>query len=720
MATITSNASGNWSLGTTWVGGSVPADGDEVVIAAGHAVKMNADLSAFTGLLSVTIQGSDTTPGILYWMNGSSGYLKIRDTGTGIVGTAGANKGKILVNSDGVLGNTTALAQAAKAIILPRNIDFTYLEARIYCYEPTIKRVRFYGTKTTVTVSGDTFTGATLTNNTLVMFRSTGTLPTPIKEDILYYVSSASGSTFKVYPVGSNSDIVVTTDSGTGTLSVYTGAASGATTLNILDADLTTDTYWSTAVDHNVVNTVSTVNDWQFNTLSAVTATTVTLGTALDSAQSPIAWLVLCSRNVSIRLNTSHSFLLSNMTSGYIRSEFRSLTSVGAIPVGKIPRGYGIYNCSGATIEGLIAGFEYAISPVADTSIGGIFVGNGTCVHGTVGSARTGITYTAETYGAQTVFSIMNCMDISSFMSCVDTVCYTCRFFKISSTVVQAISLFNNYAAYNEFSGLAKQVQRIFYIASNCICTSSSVVEYANVVFGESSSDCSFGGSLYGTYAIASSIYDGNIFEGSFSGGGYHIGSGGSIIKCLFRNCTLTLPLKIASENSQNPSYMARALLENINGVTTNDGFHDTRGKGSRVAAGSAYYVPPTSFDGANHFLMVHSLQSTINKTMPLIVMDRLKVYCGAGTRTVRIRLVAGFTGGLVAGDLVMIVDYTSASGAARIVNDTAIISTVDDWSQIIECTFTQSRASFVKVSLILTRYESDARLFVWPWPGVL
>ena len=34
MATITSNASGAWATGATWVGGTKPADDDVVVIAA--------------------------------------------------------------------------------------------------------------------------------------------------------------------------------------------------------------------------------------------------------------------------------------------------------------------------------------------------------------------------------------------------------------------------------------------------------------------------------------------------------------------------------------------------------------------------------------------------------------------------------------------------------------------------------------------------------------
>lgn len=70
-----SNGSGSWSIGATWVGGVVPADDEEVNIEAGHAVLMDADLSAYTGLRTVTIKGvASGTPGRLYWKDGTSGY----------------------------------------------------------------------------------------------------------------------------------------------------------------------------------------------------------------------------------------------------------------------------------------------------------------------------------------------------------------------------------------------------------------------------------------------------------------------------------------------------------------------------------------------------------------------------------------------------------------------------------------------------------------------
>lgn len=51
MAAITSIQSGNWSSVATWSGGAVPAAADEVVIAAGHSVTLDADFTC-TGTLT--------------------------------------------------------------------------------------------------------------------------------------------------------------------------------------------------------------------------------------------------------------------------------------------------------------------------------------------------------------------------------------------------------------------------------------------------------------------------------------------------------------------------------------------------------------------------------------------------------------------------------------------------------------------------------------------
>ena len=80
MATITSNATGDWGTGGTWVGGVVPADNDTVVIASGHVVTFNVDQSGFAnGIAGMTITGT------LKLSRTASGYLKMK-TATFITG----------------------------------------------------------------------------------------------------------------------------------------------------------------------------------------------------------------------------------------------------------------------------------------------------------------------------------------------------------------------------------------------------------------------------------------------------------------------------------------------------------------------------------------------------------------------------------------------------------------------------------------------------------
>lgn len=66
MAIRTSQQSGRWTEAATW-GGTVPVDGDSVVIQAGHVVEFDANLSAWAGgIAGITLAGTlraSTVPG---------------------------------------------------------------------------------------------------------------------------------------------------------------------------------------------------------------------------------------------------------------------------------------------------------------------------------------------------------------------------------------------------------------------------------------------------------------------------------------------------------------------------------------------------------------------------------------------------------------------------------------------------------------------------------
>lgn len=73
MATITSNQSGDWDATTTWVGGSVPATDDSVVIAHGHKVTLDTNIQS-------TRTGDVTIDGNLHFANGGKMHLHGRMT----------------------------------------------------------------------------------------------------------------------------------------------------------------------------------------------------------------------------------------------------------------------------------------------------------------------------------------------------------------------------------------------------------------------------------------------------------------------------------------------------------------------------------------------------------------------------------------------------------------------------------------------------------------
>lgn len=81
MATITSTQTGNWHTGSTWVGGSVPAADDLVVIAHGHKVTLSTDITSVR-TDDVTIDGN------LHFANGGKMHLNGRMT---VKNTSNAN-----------------------------------------------------------------------------------------------------------------------------------------------------------------------------------------------------------------------------------------------------------------------------------------------------------------------------------------------------------------------------------------------------------------------------------------------------------------------------------------------------------------------------------------------------------------------------------------------------------------------------------------------------
>jgi len=120
MAVKTSNTTGLWSAGGTWVGGVAPVDGDSFVIATGHTVTFDVDQSGFaTGMVAGTITGTlalTTTAGTYYLkMDGVSGH-NIGGAGSFLFGSSGspiANNVKCTVDlgaSSSIVGSSGMIA----------------------------------------------------------------------------------------------------------------------------------------------------------------------------------------------------------------------------------------------------------------------------------------------------------------------------------------------------------------------------------------------------------------------------------------------------------------------------------------------------------------------------------------------------------------------------------------------------------------------------------
>jgi hypothetical protein len=727
MATITSNQSGNWGDTSTWIGGVLPGDGDAVVISAGHSVKMNVDLSAVSGLFNVTIQGSDGTPGTLYWMDGTSGYLKLR-SGYYILGTSGTNKGRILINSDGVWANSGPLGQAYYARLLFGQIDCAYLDIRAFCSEPTIKKARVCGTTYTVTASGSTFTGATLANDTIVSFSSTGSLPTPLKEGGFYKVSSTSGNTFKLKQnptLSSTSTPEITlTDTGSGTITVYIPITTAVTTLTVLDADLTTDSHWTTAAESNVV-IVSTSHGHSNNnrimtTLTAVGATSVTVAATYNSIECP-ANIALISRNVSFRQHQSSSHAFANILNATVIAEARGVApSTGAL-LNSVSGGVCYYNAINCRIGGTINCYNTAISLGGDTQELSCIYAYVSYALATIGPPYPVITntpvVTGDLFGVTTGFRLLSGIDFSGTPHGVYILFSGSFGLDISGTYKEISSLFNGCQKCS-FNGIIYNSSSLVSTGYN-IDIDAEIYNCAAVTTGANSGVFVSGSiELMHTINAASNLNEGlNVYSCEIDDATtvYHSSSG----ICLIKNCDIQFPLRFTNINLWvNGAAKISIYLENVNSSSEYDGLYAYNGKVLRVYPSQYAYVPSTSYDGVNDFLMATDLTSEVTKIHGIDIIKNQRVWCESGARTLRVYLVSSFTT-LSLNDLVLTVRFAKATTGFDIVTDSIVPNTSTNWSQYLEVEFTLGQSGFVTVDLQLFKYESGARLFVYPWPVV-
>ena len=690
-ATITSNGTGggSFSAGATWAGGVEPANGDAVVIAAGDAVLMDRDTSADTGFLTVTITGTASgTPGMLYFKDGTSGYLKIR-TGYSLVGTNHAVKGRLLANSDGIWGNTGDLAFANKAIISlveVSEITATYLDINLRCTSPINTFVRTYYDKY-ATASIDTGTNViTMASahgwaaNRAVSIRSSGTLPAPLLPDVIYYVGSPSGSDLKLLDASSGTEIDIT-DSGTGTIEIYSGyeTYAGVTTVNVLE-DISADTPWLTFGDGTSNAVLSDVGpgdyDQQRIYITGVTSSTVTLSAALDSAQYPGARITLATRNVEIISSgaTSSQNIINGSVGNYFKCSVRNTAGSGTTFYG-----YGLNSSSNNILTSCI--FSGLSS--------GLYSGSNNTLTSCV---LSGLSYGLYNGNSNTLTScVLSGMSYGLYYSGSNNTLTSCV---LSGMSYGLYSGSNNTLTSCVLSGMTYGLSN----ASNNTLTS-----------------CTFSGLSYGLYSNAS---NNTLTSCTFSGLNYYYRL--IALNNIFRNCLSSTNINSYSLNANYTP--GRIKVENLNRI---DGAHkifDNFGNIVKTACDGTGDTPSVDPDGSSGYcISAENIQSNCNSINPLVILEEQKIWLTATEHTVTYKLQTTYAG-ITAGNLTLSVQYLDTGGAVTTATHAPAIlqrSADTDWTQTLTVTFTSAVEGWIRVRIVLTEYELGNEVYVWPIPAI-
>lgn len=408
--------------GITWTcRAGVPQDSDTVVVAAGHTVTVDVDMASAhtgsaahaTGINGLTITSHATTPGMLKFNSDADGTYRLQmKSATNIVGTNAATFGRLMMGG-GTWGSPAAPGVGRKQIIdflgtSAGKITGQYLAGQLKCDEPTNTYVEVYKTaygpvsqSTAVTPDDDYIDWGTAppAAGTAVRVQSSGTLPTGLSADYLYYVRSVSGNKCKLALQNADAQIVDITATGTGNITMYDGHTNtGTATVNVVQ-DVTADTLWSATDGQDYVALVDlgpTTADVQLLQLTTINAGTLVLSANVDSGQYPLARVYLCSRNVIIKsASTSTSQLIIDLASFTSSATNNWSISSGIIAVagwgsadrycrgvsgGTSVLGTAQVTISGGAISGCLIGF---VAGAFHAMTGGVIAG---CTYGIQGN----------------------------------------------------------------------------------------------------------------------------------------------------------------------------------------------------------------------------------------------------------------------------------------------------------------------------------------------
>lgn len=696
MATWYSQSSGLASTLSRWNSaangsGSAPTaitdlDDDAITIQAGHVIDWDVDSSGWTnGMQTFTITGiSAGTPGTLRidstTLSAGTYCVKMK-TGCNIVGTSATVYGRILINSDGVWGNTGALAFDRKAIFLlsgTASLTGAYLSIEVYCTQPQNLFARTYSAKFTVnsiTASSNTITCASAhgwSAGRAVCVRSSGTLPAPLEADVVYYVTSPSGADLKLYWSGTGPEVDLTEESWTGTLEIYSGydqssgegAWSGVTAVNVLET-LSSDTPWTDATGHNAVvlwdrnMAGSSSCDYQRTTIASGGLAVdghIDLSDALDSEQSPGARIYLCSRNVSIR--SSSTSLSTKIVDAYNKSvlqcEIRNTAGSGTT-------NYGYGAC----------GTEFTMSGIIATCYSAMAAGGGGVICSGIVCACSSMDSNSVTFTSTAIISNMGAA------------------FTTGAYVQDGCEVFGFYIVLVNGTGVTINKARIL-------------------------------GGYYGQlYVAAGTLFDGTIFRNCA-----YLERPSYPSYIVYRNIDIKPDLVLYTSRYYR-SFKWRLRIENLNGVNGSSIIYDNCGNIIKTACdgtGDAPSVDPE--EGHGYCIEASNIQSHCGEIVPynnLRIVDDMRIWLTAASHTVTFKVQTTYAG-ITAGNLKLTCRYYGVGLATTETTHAPAISeraNAADWSQTLSVTFEPSAEGWATFSIDLMEYQAGDEVYVWPEPTI-
>jgi hypothetical protein len=779
MSTYYSQNNGNWSTLSNWDtvttgGGSDPASeaamNDQIfVIQAGHAILMDVDMSTFAnGIAGLTITGhASSTPGMLYWKDGTNGTLKIK-TATAIVGTNVTNKGRLLANQDGVWRHP--------GIIVTADADTdTFTSTSHGLADGTVLAIRVPIDQTTPSLDIS--------------------MPAPLLENVNYYVRDATTHTFKVALTDGGTAIDLTTNgqgtiyvdkrmsyaykaiilcdgtaqiTGTyldialvgtepttkyvrtyGTKQTVVGSAS-ADTLTCAShgwanttalqfkvsaggslpapllpdiiyyvVDTATDTFKVAPISGGTAINLTTDGSGTIEAYSGHTNTSTGQMNVLDDVNSETHWDTTSGHNdimlINIRPDTAQyqRVTLSGKGSGTVTLSANVANAMmpGAVVVFGSRNVSLRSNSTGSSQPIIYGGYGANLACELKNTAGTGTTFYGRLLSNTYYSTMSGIIH-------QGSYQIEGCFyTVMSGLCCLGSMCiYTITKGIVTGMVLggYSMNLHRSKVSGKFYGGGAYGITNSFFAN----ITNECVIKGATIGLA-SMYNCKINASIY----CCSRAMDGgqnNVFYGKISDTNINTNRLENNPKNFIRNADLdTVGSNPSFRNNQ--QYSGRWCFENYMRTGTQK-IVDAYGDIVMTACDGTGDAPSVDPDGGSGYCVEASnIQSVCNPIDPLLMIDDQRIWLTAASHTVTYKLQTTYSS-ISAGNLKLTCTYIGTDGALAETTHAPEITTrssATDWSQKLTVSFTQTVEGWATFKIELIQYEANDEVYVWPKPVV-